>query len=241
MGGGSGNSNAPYFDGAVQHPLLEDNGDGKGTNNLTDDPQSDGMVAKNLHLGVGPTYNVNSAQFPVDITQVTGQVSLSQAGTGTLLWAKTSDDTQVDSAVWMEIRPPQLILSSHGGGSTNQADLVTTRIPMVHNATTGRWEADPAQATPPSPFTGSGKYEIFYFVRDKETLKLAPMKRSVVYKNKAGNSPPAAFHLASPANASQPGTHADLHVGKQHRCGWLDLQSAHCRGFCFQQYHLPKG
>lgn len=206
MGGGSGNSNAPYFDGAVQHPMLDDNGDGKGTNGLTDNPQGDGTDVKTMQLGVGPTYNVNSVQFPVDITQVTGMISLALADTSALLWAKTTDDTQVDSAIWMEIRPPQLILTTQTGGATNQADLKTTRIPMVLNDNKARWEQDPSLASPPVPFTDSGRYEVFYFVRDKETLKLAPMKRSVVYKNKAQNDPPAAFHLLSPANAPQPGT-----------------------------------
>jgi hypothetical protein len=76
----------------------------------------------------------------------------------------------------------------------------------VHNANNARWEQDPSLATPPVPFTDSGKYEVFYFVRDKETLKLAPMKRSIVYKNKTQNNLPATFHLISPVNASQPGT-----------------------------------
>jgi len=194
--GGSANALPPYYDGAVQHPMLDDNGDGKGTNSLSDDPQADGAAAQTLQLGVGANYNVNSIQFPVDLMQVTDTITLTSAPTDTtaLLWATVTDDSQVDSAVWIEVRSPSLILNSSAGSI--QADLNTTKVPMVHNGTTNRWEVSA------SLFDQSGEYEIFYFVRDKETLKLSPMKRSIVYKEQAGNSAPGAFSLVAPSDAS---------------------------------------
>lgn len=201
-GGGSANSNAPYFDGAVQHPLLDDNGDHIGSNTLTDGELVDGSTLAAMQLGIGATYNVNSAQFPVDLLQVSPTVLL-DAQTSALLWAKVTDDDQVDSAVWIEIRKPDLILATPtGNGPTEQADLNTTRIPLLHQ--NGRWEIDPASVG--FPFDQSGTYTIFYFVRDKDTLKLAPMKQSKVYRSKDTNHPPGTFQLLAPANASEQAT-----------------------------------
>ena len=78
---------------------------------------------RTMVLGAGIAYIFNSAQNPVDITEVTDTVYLSSSpsDTAALLWAKVNDDTQVDSAVWMEIRKPSLILNA--GSGSNQADL----------------------------------------------------------------------------------------------------------------------
>ena len=77
----------------------------------------------------------------------------------------------------------------------------TTRIPLVHNVVTNRWEKDPALAA--APFTENGEYEILYFVRDKETLKLAPMKRSLVYRDKVSNTVPSSFNLTRPNGTTE--------------------------------------
>lgn len=41
-------------------------------------------------------------------------------------------------------------------------------------------------------FSEVGKYEVFYFVRDGATEQISPMKRSAVYRDKAGNGAPPA-------------------------------------------------
>jgi len=72
---------------------------------------------------------------------------------------------------------------------------VLTKTPLVLNGSV--WETNPAVT-----FTESGTYEVYYFVRDKDTKKLSPMKRSVVYKDKPGNNAPDAFNLTSPSDGS---------------------------------------
>jgi hypothetical protein len=198
-GGNSGNSNAPYFDGAVQHPMLDDNGDGIGSNAIYDGSGQDGDSVRDMILGAGANYSTNSAENPVDITAVTETVFLTSGQSGRLLWATVNDDTQVDSAVWMEIRTPASVLNP--AASTVQADLDTRRIPLAH--INNRWEQDPSDVALAvdlrTPFTSSGKYEILYFVRDLTTQKLAPMKRSVVYKANSASDPlPGAFNLLTP-------------------------------------------
>jgi len=85
-GGTSANSANKYFDDAVQHPLLEDNGDWTGSNTLSDvQNQGDGHVVKNLFLGVGPTYDTNSAENPAEIVSVTETRYLNPSETSTTL------------------------------------------------------------------------------------------------------------------------------------------------------------
>ncbi len=44
-------TNAPYYDASRQHPLLEDNGDGNGSNALVDGEDADGVVSHLLYIG----------------------------------------------------------------------------------------------------------------------------------------------------------------------------------------------
>lgn len=218
-GGGSTNSTAPYYDGAVQHPLLDDNGDGSGSNALLDGEGADGETLRTMVLGAGASYSSNSAQNPVDITTVSDTITLpvgnADTDTTITLQATVNDDDQVDSAVWVEIRKPSRILNPTPG-STIQEELGTTRVVMIHvdpdnNIATDNdyWEVTynlkdifGPPAEPDNRTIDNGSYEIYYFVRDLETQKLSPMKRSVVYKAKSENQLPNPVVLTSPETGS---------------------------------------
>jgi alpha-tubulin suppressor-like RCC1 family protein len=205
QGGGSSNSNAPWFDGAVQHPLLDDNGDGIGSNILADD----GGSIPDMVLGAGAGFNTNSALNPAEILNVTETLylenTLDPEQFSAPLWATVNDDIQVDSGVWVEVRPPSVILSIDPN-ATGQANLNTVKVPMLlvdHGPAGKRYEVTLTRDnlvldTPPL----AGRYDIYYFVRDASTRKLAPMKHSVVYHRIAGNPPPPAPDLtnAEPPN-----------------------------------------
>jgi hypothetical protein len=191
-GGGSANSSNYYLDSSVQHPHLEDNGDGVGSNVLSGD-QGDGALAEGIYLGTGVSYDTNSASNPVEITSVSDTIYLDAATVSAQLWAEANDDSQVDS-MWMEIRSPSTVLTSSGG--TGQLEVNLVKELMVLNVASGRWEKTY------NLFDESGMYEIFYFVRDVGTNEIAPLKRSVVYKAQAVNNAPSQFLLTSPANGS---------------------------------------
>ena len=98
-GGLSSNSEANRFlDQAMQHPLLDDNGDAIGSNNLTD-ASKDGQLASTLFLGTGVSYNTNSVDNPAELTDVTETLYLNFDQTNAQLWAKANDNSQVTSAV----------------------------------------------------------------------------------------------------------------------------------------------
>jgi hypothetical protein len=166
-------------------------------------------------LGAGIGHSTNSALNPAEILSVTDtiilELGLEPAQYNALLWATVNDDTQVDSTVWVEIRPPSLILNPNATGSV-QADLNTTKVPMVlvDHGLGKRYEVSVPN------FTENGRYEIFYFVRDKITLKLAPMKRSAVYHKIAGNPSPTAAGMTNtePLPGSQQGRSVYFSWGK---------------------------
>jgi alpha-tubulin suppressor-like RCC1 family protein len=203
-GGASSNSNAPYFDGAVQHPMLDDNGDHAGSNSLNSDPTQDGATVASMVLGVGVGHSTNSAINPAEIDQVTPSVHLSLGQSTAQLWATVNDTTQVDTTVWVEIRNMTQELATTTG--TEQVALNTTKIPMALNTAGTRYEVTVTN------LTETGRYDVYYFVRDRDTLKLAPMKRSVIYHNFTDdpllNPPPPAPDMANaePPNGSHRST-----------------------------------
>ena len=208
-GGTSANSANKYFDDAVQHPLLEDNGDWTGSNTLSDvQGKGDGHVVKNLLLGVGPTYDTNSAENPAEIVSVTETRYLSPSETSATLelWANRPK-VEIDPA-WVEVRTPAKELIGTGGKSQLALGLRKFFMSSV-DETTKRWATIPPVADANEGiFTESGKYEALYFVSDKATGKISPMKRSVIYKKRSesDNPPPATFSLIEPGNDSTPKT-----------------------------------
>jgi uncharacterized delta-60 repeat protein len=201
-GGMQANATNQYFDHSVQHPLLEDDGNLVGSNKLSEG-QGDGVTAATLFFGAGTTYT-NSANNPAEIIKVTDTVYLdadpsSSHSTATLTLKTNVDTYGVDNA-WVEIRSPNKILTPSGSGSM-QLVIDLTQVPMTSADENGNW------AVTYNGFTESGMYEILYFVRDKETGKISPMKRSTVYKGRSNNAAPCGtmgcpsqFHLLSPDN-----------------------------------------
>ncbi|MBU2548450.1 MAG: DUF1566 domain-containing protein, partial [Proteobacteria bacterium] len=194
-GGASANTANPYFDQAVQHPLLDDNGDGIGTNALSGGV-GDGVNCETVFLGTGLNFATNPAP-PADITDWERAVFLGPGSSSATLWAEVNSNSNVDVA-WIEIRPPDLTLSSTGG--TVQADINLEKDFLSLNG--GRWEKTYNQ------FTDPGMYEVFYFVKDNREIwkgMVSPMKRTVVYKQKplADQTPPGAFSLLSPADGAE--------------------------------------
>ena len=110
QGGGSANSGSTYGDQSVQHPLLEDDGDGTGSNTLSDGT-GDGEIAQDLYLGVGLT---NAAASPADLVQVTPTLYLDSSTTTADLTATPNVYSYVDTA-WIEVKSPTTELVATGG------------------------------------------------------------------------------------------------------------------------------
>jgi hypothetical protein len=182
--------NAPYHDDSYQHPLLDDNGDGVGSHDLSD-PTGDGPLSSGLYIGVSAL----TGNDPEDVTvaQVTPSKFLSETQTATDLWAKVSNNTRMDT-IWVEIKAPGTTPIDSGGSGQAEMNLPKS-VYQAYNPSMDRYEWG-NQGT----FSEPGTYQILFFAKDTNTLNVSPLVESKVYKAKAGNVPPGSFLLISPNN-----------------------------------------
>ena len=185
---------SPYRDNAVQHPLLDDNGDGEGSNILV--AGGDGTRARGLRLGVGVTPTTNASKQAY-ISQVTPPISLVGNEDAATLFAKVQNNWR-SGTPWVEVRKPTLQLNPRGTSSI-QLDNSLQRFPLQtderSNTASAHW-----QETLKGVFTEPGRYDVIYFTRDSFTGAVSPVQRSVIYKRLSNTSPPEPFNLISPSS-----------------------------------------
>ncbi|MFC1588798.1 FG-GAP-like repeat-containing protein [Pseudomonadota bacterium] len=173
----STNTDNEFLDTAVQHPLLDDDGDTVGTNTLFENT-ADGQLAVTLKLGFDQESLTNDAFIPADIVSITPTLYLANTVNSANIELYANDPFQVNQA-YVEIRSPATILSSAVESTTEQLTSDFVRRAFTPPATEG------------APYTLSydgfdqpGKYELFYYVNDRFTGALSSAKRGVVYKNR---------------------------------------------------------
>jgi hypothetical protein len=191
---GSGNYlNAPFFDGSLQHPLLDDNGDGSGSNELSGQPAGDGTLSDTLYIGVGAA----SANAPgdVNITEVIEPQFLTNAENSVnLLWAAVDDHTRLRS-IWVEVKPPGY--APLDPQSSGQAEMNLVKTFGIYNQRTQHYE----WADLPG-FISAGTYQILFFAKDDLSGNISSLMSTTVYKDKPINSKPYAFSSLTPADGS---------------------------------------
>ena len=199
--GRSANSINQYFDSAKQHPLLDDDGDGVGSNSLT--ATGDGLHAESIFLGVGKTFDTNSAENPAEFVESTPTQTLSvSANAHLLLWAKDNVGGDAPRA-WLEIMTPETSLDDSSSDSFFQIEVDLPEGGMQYNAINQRWELNTLDIANFNGFITSGTYEIYYYIQDKDTGEITSPWSSTLYKEKRGNTPPNSFNLLAPATDSE--------------------------------------
>jgi uncharacterized repeat protein (TIGR02543 family) len=172
---------AGVFDTLAQHPLLDDNGDGKPSYFL----DTDGAIAANLYLGVGKRTLGN----PADITAVTDTATIPPAQTSAPLWLRVNDNSRIAKA-WVEIRTPNIDPPTNGG--TGQFEPGLGMEPLYYDGLQWNGSYTFLDTKP------EGTYIILYYTQDNQTGDIAPAKSSTVYKEKNGNIKPESFTLLTP-------------------------------------------
>jgi hypothetical protein len=199
--GDSNSASNIYFDSAVQHPLLDDNADGVGSNALVDN-QGDGQVADTMFLGAGLSFDTNSADNPAEFDSVNPPLYLDLATTGVTLSGTTNVPGNQVTAAWIEIRVPTHTVAT-GTGATNQLTNNLVRAEMSFDGVNNRWTWTFNPASPPvglaNGFSTPGTYEVYYFAQDSATNAISTAKISRIYKDNGTNRAPLAFRLLSPA------------------------------------------
>ncbi|MDM8524807.1 C13 family peptidase [Desulfococcaceae bacterium HSG8] len=166
----------PYSDTAKQHPLLDDNGDGAGTNDFS--AGSDGGEAEYVFLG-----RESDNPGPVMVTEAgTIPSNLSDSDNQALLWVQVSD-TERAQAVWVDIREPGMILEDSEG----QQVLNLGGIFLHRNDAENRYEAVYSE------FSLFGEHTLFFYAQDITGI-ISPFEKKYLYKipkgdiNKDGNA-----------------------------------------------------
>jgi Leucine-rich repeat (LRR) protein len=191
---GEGSVNAPpYFDNSAQHPLLDDNGDKMGSNNVMES-SADGDLAKEITIGVS-SLTMNDPG-DVIITDVSDTIFLkTDEATTDKLWAKVSDPLRL-LTLWIEIKPPNFVPNAVG---TGQVEMDLPKIVTINlDETTKQYHWDASDLD--NMFDIPGTYHIYYFAKDSTSKNVSPMKESIVYKASSVNHAPEAFHLLYPRN-----------------------------------------
>ena len=179
---------APFYDFALQHPLLDDNGQG-GSNSLP--LNGDGYIAQNIVLG----HNENQA---LEIIQTKILPQQLKPDENTLRFEVTVNDTDRVKRVWVEIRKPDVRLQDmrlqylyDSTGLQQSVELEEfDMLPDFQNST---------YTLISDTFDIPGQYIVYFYVKDKEGIT-SGYKETVVYKSKANNNPPLPFHPIYPMN-----------------------------------------
>jgi hypothetical protein len=198
-GGDSTNTDNLYNDDAVQHPLLDRNGDKQGSNDLSAE-SGDGPNLAELYLGTGAEILTNAPDSVADIVSVTDTVFLTPDESAANLYIEVNNANRVNQAP-VDIRKPSLELITEDREYTVQREIAGEGLIRVDG------DLRCSNVThfcdkEVDVFDEPGKYEIFYFVRDNKKDEISPIKRSVVYKNKEGNQPPEAVNLLYPEDGT---------------------------------------
>ncbi|MEM7020046.1 MAG: carboxypeptidase-like regulatory domain-containing protein, partial [Pseudomonadota bacterium] len=200
--GGNSSADDTFNDGALQHPLLDDNGDRRASNILS--LNGDGNLAGDLFLGVGPSTNAGN-DTQARITDVTPVRLLDAQTNNTPLFLSSNAPDRVESA-WVEIRLSQsaLALRASNLARSEQLEINRERVFLSRVNNSNRFELDLNIPGNRDRFGTPGRYEVFYFIKDfdRTVVTLAPSRRSIVYKNKPAadsNRAPFRVNLISPA------------------------------------------
>ncbi len=173
--------NFPYLDHAKQHPLLDDNGDGKGSHHLSLD--GDGQQAATLFLGKAAQKSLPDNQ--PEIVAVTPTVYLNEGENASVLFLEANDPHFVDTA--------QILIRSPSKKRNSEV--------LDYNAESKRFEIGYTD------FNEPGRYEIFYTAKNNAQPATLP-ERSLVYKNRSDNAQPEPFELITPADGDEIQTHS---------------------------------
>ena len=170
-----------YIDNAMQNPLLDDNGDTAGTNNLSDTPGADGSIARDVYLGVGAWQQ--QADYAVTETLYLPAPVITDLG--------LTDFKENINAVDVVIRRPGTTLVDDLDSEQSEAGFMHVSMDRLGASNVFTLQFN---------FQTPGKWEIWYCpIINGEC---ADVRHGVVYVSDGDSANgPGAFSLLKPANS----------------------------------------
>jgi hypothetical protein len=196
---GSGSVNAPYYDDSLQHPLLDDNWDGVGSNAPSGQQGEDGYTSQSLFIGTSAAFGNDPGD--VRVTEVAEEQFMDPGDTSVNIWARVDDSADV-RIIWVEVKAPNYDPGDPGEGQ--QIKMDTFKKPTVdYNNGRYEWNHLGGGTDPADLFSTPGTYQAFYFAKDDTTGHVSPLRQTRIYKAITGNASPAPFSLVSPADGER--------------------------------------
>ncbi|MFC1524734.1 putative Ig domain-containing protein, partial [Thermodesulfobacteriota bacterium] len=192
-------TNSIYGDSSLQHPLLEDNGDGTGSNSISGQAWDDGALCTALDIGVsGATANAAD----VNVIGVSQAQHLTDSENTAILQACV--DSRYFTRLWVEVKGPEYTSGSTPGQTEQIAmDLPQTVLDGEVSGGSNCYE----KLDGVTGFDTPGMYQVFFFAKDTYSENVSPMMETRVYKGKQlcteeitenCNHPPEPFNLTLP-------------------------------------------
>jgi outer membrane protein assembly factor BamB len=192
-------ANIVATDNSQQHPLLEDDGDGKGSHTLTGN-SGDGLAAQGVFFG-----RQRNAAGDLALLRATESVCLSPTDPAPELWAAFNHRADDVSAAWIEVKPPGFGGAASDGTlqfNMNLAPLMATGV--ANDPVTGLGKAtwtpadDRGSSYNPALLAGAGLYQVLYYAQQSGASDAVSGRYSWVCRA-SGLATPAAFALLTPA------------------------------------------
>ena len=179
----------PFFDLAMQHPLLDDNGDGIGSNALY--LNTDGIKAENIYFSQNVSNTTEFYQVGAE-----PQVLENNSQDVITLWATlTNFDVVIKPKVWAEIRRPDTEIDEPDQ-SPEQILIHLNKLELNWNENKERFEEQ--LEIPETP----GKYSILFYAQDTNS-RLSTSQTLFVYQSTPlENHAPDPFSLQYPENGA---------------------------------------
>ncbi|MBF0160366.1 MAG: hypothetical protein HQL58_12680 [Magnetococcales bacterium] len=184
-------------DEAGQHPLLNDNDDDYGSNELTTQVGEDGAISSGLRLGDTLSSTTNAVAGQMQISSVAPTV-YDVSGTASL-WVKTTSKGEPSSKdrVWVTVIRPDVPKSDTATNLQISLNLPTAN--MSFDSSTQRWQIDSNKIIGFTGFDQPGRYQFQYTLMDGASGATSASVIGSVYKSKANNHQPGTVSLQTPA------------------------------------------
>jgi len=207
---GSGVTNAPYYDDSVQHPVLNDNGDALGSNELSSVTGEDGAISEFLFIGASPPQGNDPGDVLVTQAAEAQFIGPDPAPGIVDLWAEVDSPADV-RLIWLEVKPPNYDPIDPGVGF--QIEMANFKKATTDVTDTRYlWNTLGNTPDPSDLFDTPGTYQIFYFAKDDVTGHTSPLMQGRVYRQIDNNNAPGAFDLLMPSDCSDPSCTEELYT-----------------------------
>jgi YVTN family beta-propeller protein len=180
-----------YNDKSFQHPLLDDNHDQHGSNDLHYILSDEGIIAQSQWIG----NSLRKRSMPYTSDHFVRETRILDEMSDTTSFTLMVSDAQNYSQFWIDIKPPDFSIEDH--------PQATDQLEMNHNYRHKRTlfeDVSLIEWTNIQEFSASGEYQVLFFGLDKVSSEISLLKEVNVFKNKEENDPPAAFSIISPQN-----------------------------------------